>query len=144
MPKFYGQNKKRSNPRYFLHENTISGDDILIKLRELIDFVDAVDASSLDQVHVERVQQELNLLKTVVSEKLGSAVSAPPELPAPLQESLVQDPIGGMVRPDQLQTNVIKDLQHCLKLAESGNYNFANILNIMIARIDIIKSIEDE
>ena len=78
MPKFNGQNKRRTNPRYFLHENTITGDDILIKLRDLIDFVDAVDASSLEQVHVERVQQELNLLKTVVSEKFAAAIAAFP------------------------------------------------------------------
>ena len=70
MPRFTGQNKKSKNPRYFLYENTITGDDILIKMRELIDFIAAVDASGLDQVHLRRIEEDLSLLNTAVSEKL--------------------------------------------------------------------------
>ena len=81
MPKFYGQNKKRKDPRYFLNET--------------------------------------------------------------VDQDLVQDPIGGTVRPDQLGTIVIRDLEHCLELAQSGLFNFSSILKNVLLRLEAIKSNED-
>jgi len=60
------------------------------------------------------------------------------------EHGLVQDPIGGTVRPDQLGTIVIRDLEHCLDLAQGGLFNFSSILKNVLLRIEAIKSNEDE
>jgi len=86
----------------------------------------------------------LKLLKTVVSEKIGAAIASPPEAGAPLQENLIQDPIGGTVRPDQLETIVIKDLEHCLDLARSGQFGFSPVLKNVLLRLETIKSTKGE
>lgn len=62
----------------------------------------------------------------------------------PDYEGLIQDPIGGMVRPDQIKKNIIYDLRQCLRFAEHEQWEFRSLLLIIDQRIDaILESQED-
>ena len=60
------------------------------------------------------------------------------------EEDLVQDVIGGMVRPDQIEKNIIDDLKSALILAREGNFEFLGMINIIQRRVELLKKINLE
>ena len=78
---------------------------------------------------------KVSIKKLNLSENINSAL---------YNGKLIQDPIGGTLRPDQLKALVIDDLRQCLGFAEGDRWEFVSLLNNIVLRVDTLKELYED
>jgi len=53
------------------------------------------------------------------------------------QGEMIQDPIGGTLRPDQLKDLIVDDLRQCLYFVENNQWEFGSLLRNIALRVKV-------
>ena len=59
-------------------------------------------------------------------------------------ENLMKDPIGGMVRPDQLEILVVDTLSQCILMAKQKNFQFSSLLKLAARRTEALSELYED
>ncbi len=60
-------------------------------------------------------------------------------------DNLIQDPTGGMIRPDQMKMMILDDLKKCLMMVgEYKQFNISSLLKITAMRADVLAELYED
>ena len=56
---------------------------------------------------------------------------------------MIQDPIGGTIRPDQMKVLIVDDLKQCLYFVENDQWEFHSLLRNVAMRVKVLSDFHD-
>jgi hypothetical protein len=83
-------------------------------------------------------------LQEIIKEECDKLISEQDTYDYVGSESLIQDPIGGRVRPDQLKALAVDGLQQCLAFAKNDMWEFVSMLKNVALRVNALKELYED